>query len=78
MQQSIEYRVVPVTRFIVTRYESHSGASGPSGSVSERGEFNNFNNAYEVGRALAECERQSLGFALDDPRIKFPDVTSSS
>lgn len=66
----VEYRVVPVTRFAVTRF--HRGEY--SGGVDSKGEFNNENAAYEVAYALAETERQALGYALDDPRMKYPDL----
>ncbi len=71
MSIEIEYRVVPVTRFIVTRW--HKESSGET-AVSERGEYLNENVAYEVAYALAEAERQALGYALDDPRMKYPDL----
>lgn len=76
MQTFIEYRVKPVTRYIVTRYESQMSddrRSGSTGPVSERGEFPNFDTAYAVGYALCKAEHEQLGYPLDDERIKYPD-----
>lgn len=64
----IEYRVRPVTRFIVTRY--HGGVEhGCSGT---RGEFDNADTAYEVAYALCNAEHCRLGWPLGDERIKYP------
>ncbi len=70
MSIEIEYRVVPVTRFIVTRWHKDLGVTG----TSERGEYLSENVAYEIANALAESERQALGYALDDPRMKYPEI----
>lgn len=71
----IEYRVRPVTRYIITRFTS--GAIG--GSIEGRGEYENPEVAYEVGYALCKAEHDKLGWPLDDPRIVYPkhppDVT---
>jgi hypothetical protein len=69
----VEYRIVPVTRYVVTRYHLADRECG----CDERGEFSNQDIAYEVANALAEAERQRLGYALDDPRIKYPIVPGS-
>lgn len=66
----IEYRVKPVTRFIVTRYEQ---AQNGSGGITARGEFDNFDTAYAVGYALAKAEHDRLGYPLDDMRIRYPE-----
>lgn len=49
---SIQYRVRPVTRFIVTRYEK----SERGGSCVQKGEFPNLDLATEVAQALAVPE----------------------
>jgi hypothetical protein len=73
----IEYRVRPVTRYIVTRFEGYAsnvegGAAGGSGSVCGRGEFDNAETAYEVGYALAKADHARMGWPIDDPRIQYP------
>ncbi|GAA0235988.1 hypothetical protein LNAOJCKE_0940 [Methylorubrum aminovorans] len=70
----VEYRVRPVTRFIVTRYEEdkHGSSSEP------KGEFDNEGNAYGVAYALCSYEHGKLGWPLDDTRIKYPVQLSAS
>lgn len=64
----IEYRVRPVTRYVVTRF--HSERHG--GGCSTKGEYENANVAYEVARALCQAEHQCMGWPLDDERIRYP------
>ena len=67
----IEYRVKPVTRYIVTRFESRENDSG---GVRSLGEFPTYQQAYEVGYALAKSEHDQHGWALDDPRMRYPEM----
>jgi len=68
----IEYRVRPITRYVVTRY--HEDADGKStGNSRQCGEYDNEEVAYEVGYALAKAEHDRLKFPLDDPRIVYPE-----
>jgi hypothetical protein len=71
--EKIEYRVRPVTRFIVTRYEEASPEA--KGSVSQHGEYDNAHIAYEVGYALARAEAERRGFGLGDERMHYPRMT---
>lgn len=64
----IEYRVRPVTRWIVTRYEK----AGENASVSQHGEYDNFDTAYEVGYALCKVEHGRIGWTVGDDRIQYP------
>ncbi len=64
----VEYRVRPVTRFIVTRY--HQGEN--SGGVETKGEFDSANVAHQVAYALAKEEHQRLGYPIGDERIQYP------
>jgi hypothetical protein len=65
----LEYRVRKVERYIVTRYEER----GPTGSVSERGEFANPDQAWETAYALCKIEHDfHLGWAPDDERVQYP------
>ena len=67
----IEYRVRPVTRYIVTRWEE--GDDGRSGSVCDRGEYDNAHVAHEVGCALAKADQDRLGYPPGDMRIIYPE-----
>jgi hypothetical protein len=70
----IEYRVRPVTRYHVTRFEeSDDGRSGPTGS-SGKGEYANEQTAYEVAYALARQEHEALGWPVGDERIRYPEA----
>lgn len=66
----IEYRVRPVTRYIVTRYCEDDGGSG----VEFKGEFPNEDVAYGVGYALAKEEHDRLGFPPGDMRMIYPHL----
>lgn len=70
----IEYRVRPVTRYIVTRYEqdNEGGASN-----SQMGEYDNQQVAQEVGYALCKAEHGRLGWAPGDTRIIYPAMVPS-
>jgi hypothetical protein len=70
----IEYRVVPVTRYVVTRYEDR----GNIGGVSEKGEYGNAHMAHEVASALAKEEHQRLGWEPGDERIQYPQYDPPS
>ena len=68
--ENIEYRVRPVTRYVVTRYENQGDAG--TGSVSGLGEFDNEETAYAVGYALCKAEHERLGWPPGDMRILYP------
>lgn len=67
----IEYRVRPVTRYIVTRH--HESEDGRTGGSVGKGEFDNYDTAYAVAYALCKEEHHRLGYPLDDERIKYPE-----
>jgi len=67
----IEYKVRPVTRYVVTRYEELDNGGG-AGCIG-KGEFDNAEIAYQVAYALAKEEHQSFGFPPGDERIIYPD-----
>lgn len=74
----IEYRVKPVTRYYVTRYQAYSEKSGcSSGMVEGKGEFPNPETAYSIAYALCKEEHQRLGYPIDDERIVYPDAPYS-
>jgi hypothetical protein len=70
MMETIEYRVRPVTRYVVTRYE----ASGNGAGVRTLGEYDNQMVAQEVGYALCKAEHERLGYPPGDMRIIYPQM----
>lgn len=70
----VEYKVREVKRYIITRFESEENENGTgNGSSSVRGEFDNFDMAYNVAYALANLEHEQLGYPLGDERIMYPE-----
>jgi len=75
--KKVEYRVVPLTRYQVLRYEEgedpeiETGPKSWSGS-SEHGTFDNEAVAFEVGYALASSEHTRLGWPPTDDRMQYP------
>lgn len=67
MSKLIEYKVRPVTRYVVTRFESDGGSS------TQRGEFDSAQVAHEVAYALCKTEHEQLVWPVGDERIKYPD-----
>lgn len=66
----VEYRVREVTRYFITRqFESEGGLTGGN---EQKGEYDNFEVAYEVATALCKAEHERLGYSLADERIKYP------
>jgi hypothetical protein len=76
--QRVEYRVVPISRYIVTRYEEWNlppdGVSDQAADrrVVEQGEYATHDLAWEVAYALAKQRHDLLGWPLDDERIQYP------
>jgi hypothetical protein len=68
MTTLIEYRVRPVTRYVVTRYEADGAAAG-SGPM---GEYANEETAYAVAYALCKADHERLGWPPGDERIQYP------
>lgn len=71
----IEYRVRPVTRYVVTRFESEKvppGVGTTAGVSRTLGEYENDDTAYQVGYALCRAEHEQLGYPLGDMRIIYP------
>lgn len=70
----IEYRIKPVTRFIVTRYEQpFTTTACSSGQVEERGEFNNADTAYAVAYALCKLEHDRSGEPINSMNFIYPE-----
>jgi hypothetical protein len=72
----VEYRVRPITRFVVTRY--HESEGGNTGGTSERGQYDNAEVAHEVAYALCKAEHEQLGWPIDDERIQYPQHPSTA
>lgn len=72
--EKIEYRVRPVTRYIVTRFHKDETGAG----VEQRGEFDHEQNAYEVGYALCKAEHDRMGWPPGDERILYPEPPKPS
>lgn len=67
----IEYKVRPVTRYVVTRFER---AGEMKQSMSEvKGEFDNASTAYEVGYALCKEEHIRSGKAIGHEDFRYPE-----
>jgi hypothetical protein len=68
--EKIEYRVRPVTRYVVTHYKEDTEAK--SASVGGLGEYDNELVAYEVAYALCKAEHERKGWPPGDERITYP------
>ena len=69
----VEYRVRPVTRYIVTRFHEDKRPDGTEKGSSElKGEFHSHEAAYEIAYALARDEHERLGYPIGDGRIQYP------
>lgn len=76
MNTKIEFRVRPVTRYIVTRFEQEydpAGACASAGRSTQHGEFESFGTAYAVSYALCKSEHDRLGYPPGDERISYPE-----
>lgn len=69
MRQMIQYKVKPITRYIVTRFE-RSGQSGTA--VTERGQFDSYDTAYDVAYAMCKLEHDMAGTGPDDADFQYP------
>lgn len=69
----IEYRVRPITRYVVTRSYAGEHYAGDG----DMGEYANKDVAFEVATALCKAEHQRLGWPIDDLRIVYPEREES-
>lgn len=66
--KTIEFRVRPVTRYNLTRYES-----GPDyGGVCTVAEFDNWQNAHTVAQALQAAETGAIYSQCPEPPSELP------
>lgn len=78
----VEYKVRPVTRFIVTRYKSETyppeSKLGSTGTSEVKGEFDNFKTAHAVAYALAKQEAFNLNLSPLDDTVIYPDFVAKT
>lgn len=67
----VEYRVRPVTRYIITRYY----ATENTGGVEQRGEFDNYRTAHDVAYALCKLDHDLAGTSRGDPGFQYPSFS---
>lgn len=70
-----EFKVRPVTRYIVTRYDGVKRANGTESGSSPRqlgNEFANADTAYEVAYALARQEAEHRHLPIDSMGVIYP------
>ena len=72
MSELIEYRVRPVTRYVITRFERADVGELERSSIRTLGEYDNAEVAYEVAYALCKADHERLAWPLDDARIQYP------
>lgn len=70
-KELIEYRVRPITRYSVTRFERTDSGTCCTNTVG-RVEFDSKETAYEVAYAMAKADHERKGWPLDDERIQYP------
>ena len=66
----VEYRVRPVTRYIVTRYEDGAGST-------QIGEYPSAETAQSVGHAMCDAERVKAGEPLDSMAFVYPGALAT-
>lgn len=69
MSKLVEYKVRPVERYVITRYEE----DGASAACAERGEFSSPYIAQEVAFSLGKREQEALG---PDATVTYPEYPS--
>lgn len=80
----IEYRVKPVTRFIVTKWEKdvepeEMGSAGHAATVAAGGaEYDSYDTAFAVAYALCKADHDWLGYHPDDERVQYPKMTTEA
>lgn len=76
MSNVIEYRVRPITRYIVTRFEGYTDdrTTESAGRSTQHGTFENGETAYHVAYALCRAEHEKAGTPPDDPAFQYPPI----
>ncbi len=66
---TVEYRIKPITRYIVTRFESDAKSAGV---CSEVGTYDSADTAYDVGYAMCKLEHQKSGEHPESMNFIYP------
>lgn len=75
--KKVEYRVRPITRYIVTRFEreeSPDSVNCTAGASTQHGVFDSGEVAYQVAYALCRHEHEKSGEPLDSRNFKYPSI----
>lgn len=74
MSSKVEYRVRPITRYVVTRFEeSEPDSEGrASASCSQKGIYENGEVAYQVAYALCKAEHDASGEPAESVNFSYP------
>ncbi|MGB1390300.1 MAG: hypothetical protein ACPG61_15590 [Paracoccaceae bacterium] len=70
MSTQVEYRVRPVTKYIVTRFEQ----GDDTGAVETRGQYENGEVAYQVAYALCKAEHDKSGEPIESMNFIYPKI----
>lgn len=70
MTTQVEYRVLPVTRYIVTRSEQGDDC----GVVATQGQYENAETAHQVAYALCKAEHDRSGEPQDSMNFIYPKI----
>lgn len=75
----VQYRIVPTTRYIVTRYyegvdSRGDGDSCQAAGCDTRGEYDNASVAYHVAYALCKAEHDKSGADIGSIDFIYPEI----
>jgi hypothetical protein len=71
----IEYRIKPVTRYVITRFEAatdNADGTESGGSCEQRGEYANADTAYDVAYALCKLEHDKASAPVGSMDFIYP------
>lgn len=69
----VEYRVRPITRYVVTRYhEAHEEGGNQACGCETRGEYDNADVAFEVAYALCKSEHDASDEDVGSMNFIYP------
>lgn len=66
----VEYKVRPITRYVVTRYEENERGA----ACDQRGIYENGELAYQVAYALCKAEHDASGLPIDSEAFQYPEI----
>ena len=72
MQKIVEYKVRPITRYVVTRFESSVDGHAECGQSTQCGVYDSEGVAHEVGYALCRAEHDRSGLPSDSMQFIYP------